>query len=239
MKKTYPLLFLLLVFCLILSACGLLAAEEETSRPAGETAQASAAADSLPAAPGTSPVVFKIVPGDAAASFEIDEDLLSSLTGWGFPTRFTVIGTTDQVTGQLSLDPAAPNGAQVGEIRIDARTLKTNDYFRNRAIHTQILNTEEYAFISFVPQQIRGLPADVQVGESVSFSIEGGLTIRDVTLTETFSVTSTLVSDAQINGIASAVIERTAYGLTIPSVPNVSNVEETVELTIDFIARTP
>jgi hypothetical protein len=45
------------------------------------------------------------------------------------------------------------------------------------------------------------------------------------------------VSETQIAGIASAIIARSDYGLTIPSVPNVANVEEEVELYIDFVAN--
>lgn len=41
----------------------------------------------------------------------------------------------------------------------------------------------------------------------------------------------------QITGTATAVVNRADYGLQIPSVPNVANVEEEVELYIDFTAN--
>lgn len=253
MKFNFRAAIFVLSACLFLTACGLGGEGEETgesdvvleetigaSEPnPTEIDQAGTLADPTPAELGSAPVVFTILPGDATARFEIDEDLLSSRTGWGAPSRFTVAGTTDQVKGQLILDPADPQAAQLGEIRIHARTIETENFFRNLAIHSQILNTEEFEFISFVAQKIDGLPAGVQVGDRVAFTIEGALTIRDVTLTETFEVKAALVSESEIEGSASTVIDRNQYGLAVPFAPNVSNVEEEVELYIDFIARTP
>jgi len=53
----------------------------------------------------------------------------------------------------------------------------------------------------------------------------------------TFAVRVTAVSPTQLQGTASATVTRSDYGLNIPSVPNVANVEEEVELYIDFTAN--
>jgi polyisoprenoid-binding protein YceI len=74
------------------------------------------------------------------------------------------------------------------------------------------------------------------VGDTVTFTIVGDLTIRDITHEATFEVEATAVSPTQISGLASTTIDRTTYGLNIPSVPQVANVEEEVELYIDFVA---
>ena len=108
---------------------------------------------------------------------------------------------------------------------------------RNRAIKNEILNTNEYEFITFAPSLVEGLPESVSVGEPVTFTIGGDLTIRDVTNEATFEVEATAVSEGEISGMASAVVQRADYNLNIPSVPNVANVEEEVELTINFVAR--
>ncbi|MBX3055144.1 MAG: hypothetical protein KF770_01610 [Anaerolineae bacterium] len=47
----------------------------------------------------------------------------------------------------------------------------------------------------------------------------------------------TAVSATQLTGTATATVSRGDYGLQIPSVPNVANVEEEVELIIDFVAN--
>jgi len=80
------------------------------------------------------------------------------------------------------------------------------------------------------------VPADVAAGEEISFTIEGVLTIRDVAQPARFDVVATAVSETEVRGTAVTTIDREAYGLHIPSVPMVANVEEEVELYIDFAA---
>jgi polyisoprenoid-binding protein YceI len=87
------------------------------------------------------------------------------------------------------------------------------------------------------PTAINGLPATAAVGEGISFTIDSQLTIRDITQAVTFEVVAMVVSESQIQGNASAVVSREDYGLNIPSVPNVANVEDEVELYIDFVAN--
>jgi polyisoprenoid-binding protein YceI len=122
-------------------------------------------------------------------------------------------------------------------LQINARTLVTDNSFRNRAINNQILDTGTYEFITFTPTAINGLPDSVNVGDTVTFTIVGDLTIRDITTEVTFDVEAAAVSDTQISGTASTLITREAYDLVIPSVPQVANVEEEVELYIDFVAN--
>lgn len=172
--------------------------------------------------------VYEISPAASTVQFELDEDLRG--------VRTTVVGSTDQVAGQLALDLSDLSTAQVGQIQINARTLATDNNFRNRAIQNEILETGAYEFISFVPTAVNGLPASAAVGEEISFTVDGDLTIRDITEPVTFTVVATAVSDTQISGTATATVLRETYGLTIPEVPNVANVENEVDLIISFVA---
>jgi predicted lipoprotein with Yx(FWY)xxD motif/polyisoprenoid-binding protein YceI len=173
--------------------------------------------------------IYQIVPTESSVRFELDEDLRG--------TRTTVIGTTDQLAGELALDLNDLASTQIGVIQINARTLATDNDFRNRAIKNEILNTNDYEFITFTPTAINNLPDSAALGESVSFSIIGDLTIQDITQEATFAVEATAVSENELTGTASTTVQRADYNLNIPSVPNVANVEEEVELYIDFIAR--
>lgn len=171
---------------------------------------------------------FQISQAESQARFALDEDLRGQ--------RNTVIGTTSQVAGELALDFNDLTQTQVGVIRINARTLVTDNSLRNRAIQNRILDTGQYEFITFTPTAVHGLPASINVGEAVDFTIEGNLTIRHITQPATFAVQATAVSPTEIVGSASTVITLEAYNLVIPSVPQVANVEEEVELMLDFKA---
>jgi polyisoprenoid-binding protein YceI len=206
---------------------------EMTAEPISDTgADATSEADAETASQPTAGelVVFNIVSDQSTVSFTLTEDLM------GRPT--TVVGTTDQVAGQLAVDFANPSASQVGEIRINARTLQTDQENRNRAIRGQILQSaqDEFEFISFVPTSVEGLPAAVTMGEPFEFTITGDLTIRDITQSVTFETTVTPVSETQLEGTATTTVMRGDYNLTIPNVPSVANVSEEVQLEIEFVA---
>jgi polyisoprenoid-binding protein YceI len=175
-------------------------------------------------------VVFNIVPDHSEVRFILNEVLRGS------PNQVT--GRTNQIAGQIGVDFTTPANSQVGEIKIDARSLSTDNELRNRAIRGQILQSsdDKFEFISFKPTAITGLPDSVTVGQAFSFQIAGDLTIRDITKPVTFDVTVTPASKTQIEGTASATVQRSDYNLTIPNVPGVADVDQAVKLELDFIA---
>ncbi|HYO87293.1 MAG TPA: YceI family protein [Candidatus Limnocylindrales bacterium] len=191
------------------------------------------AAPEATAAPeaASAPVVFNITPGDSTVSFELDEDLRG--------VRTTVVGTTPDVAGQIAVDFSNPAASQAGVIRFNLRTLATDNDFRNRALRGQILQSaqDEFEFGEFTPTALSGLPdTPVEVGQTINFELTGDLRIRDVSNPVTFAVTLTVVSADEITGEATATVNRNDWGLTIPDVPSVANVEEEVLLTIRFVA---
>ena len=172
--------------------------------------------------------LFEIVPTESFVTFALDETLR------GLPT--TAVGSSQQVAGQIAVDFANPATSQVGPILINARTLLTDNEFRNNAIHSFILDTEAYELITFTPNRISGLPNEFTPDELVSVQIEGDLTIRDVTQPVTFMATVTPNGRSQLVGSATAKILRSDFELQIPNAPGVANVSQEVTLTIDFTA---
>ncbi|WP_029215253.1 YceI family protein [Kallotenue papyrolyticum] len=189
-----------------------------TATSTGDAAGATAAA----------PIIMRIVPAESQVRFVIDEVLNN--------VPKTVVGTTNQVAGEIAVDPADPTRSRVGVIQVNARTLTTDNEFRNRAIKNRILETDQYEFISFAPTQLLGLPQSAQIGQSYTFQIVGELTIRDVTREVTFDVTVTPVSATRLEGSAATTIRYADFGISIPRVPQVASVADEVRLEIDFVA---
>lgn len=200
-------------------------AAEPTATPAPEP---TAAPVEEPPAAATGPALFEIVQAESQARFFIDEVLR------GNPVR--VLGVTDQVAGQLAVDPADPTAAQVGTILVNARTLTTDNESRNRAIKNTILRTDAFEFITFEPTELIGLPESVTVGQPFEFQIAGNLTIRDQTLPVTFDVTLTPASETRLEGLARTVVRYADFGLVIPNVPSVTGVDDNVTLELEFVA---
>ncbi len=199
-------------------------ATPEATEPAAEATEA-ASADSA-----ATRALYRIVAEESEVRFTLTEDLRGVFT--------TVVGRTSDVAGDIIVDFGNPANSQIGELRINARTIVTDNEFRNRAIRGEILESSsaEYEFISFTPTAVSGAPASIAVGESFTFQVTGDLKIREIVQPVTFAVTATLAAQDRLEGTGTTVVTRTQYNLTIPSVPGVANVSDEVTLEIDFVA---
>lgn len=195
------------------------------------TPSAPVSAPTLAANSGTQKV-YRIDPEQSEVRFTLDEKLM------GRPT--TVVGKTNQIAGDILVDPANPAKSTIGEIRINSRSLATDNEMRNRTIRGQILQSslDKFEFIVFKPTSITGLPDSVTPGQPVNIKVTGDLTIREVTKPVTFDATVTLFTDGseRIEGTATTVVQRADFDLQIPNVPSVADVTEEVKLDMDFKA---
>jgi polyisoprenoid-binding protein YceI len=175
--------------------------------------------------------LFQIVSEESEVNFQIAETLMGN--------AITVVGSTDEVAGQIFVDFDNPQNSQIGTIRINMRTLTTDNEFRNRALRNDILQTnrDEYEFSDFVPTSIEGLPESVTIGEAFTFKITGTLTLRGTPQPVTFDVTVTPVSETRLEGTATSVVRYQDVGIDIPNVPpSVANIGEEVTLNLNFVA---
>ena len=184
------------------------------------------------AAAVSEPIEFRIVSAESRAAFTLEEDLRG--------VRTTVIGTTNEVGGSILADLANPSASSIGTIVINARTLETDNSFRNRALRSQILKSaqDEFEFIVFEPRELSNWSAQsIAVGESLNVDVSGDLTIAGVTRSVTFAATVALDSETQISGSASVNLLHADFGLVIPDVRSVANVTDDVTLSLEFVAR--
>lgn len=196
---------------------------------------ASPAAQGSVSAPTLSPTnggtIFTIDSSASQASFTIQEVL------FGQPN--TVVGSTNQVAGQLLINRSDPSKSQVGEIRVDLSAMKTDNDFRNRALQGRIFETGDSAnqYATFVTKSISGLSSSVTLGQAFSFTITGDLTVHQVTRTVTFDVQLTPESQTECKGQATAAVRYEDFNLTIPNVPSVTGVSDNVTLALIFTAK--
>ena len=172
---------------------------------------------------------FVIVAQESEARFIINEMLL------GQPK--TVIGTTNALSGELTVDAANPAASVIGPFQIDAGTFVTDNDNRNGAIRRFILQSNQHQYITFNATELTGLQDAVSVGDEIEFEITGDLTVRDITNSVLFIVTMQVVSEIELRGTAATIVAREAFEITIPQVPSVANVGEEFIVEFDFVAR--
>ena len=199
---------------------------------AGGNGQASVAltAPSLERQPGDTRSLFSLEGTASEARFIIDEMLL------GEPK--TVVGATDQIAGEMLIDLNKPANSILGMIRINVRTLETDNEFRTRALRGQILQADrpEYEFATFTPTELVGLPDSTAIGEAFTFQIVGSLTVHGVSREVIFDATVTPTSESALEGTASAIVLYRDFGISIPEAPGVADISDEVRLEIDFVA---
>jgi len=173
--------------------------------------------------------LFRIVPEESEARFILDERE---------PFRIGLVGSTDQVAGDIIVDFDNPPNSRVGTIRINLRTLRTDEPGRNQAMRCCILLSErpEYEFTDFIPTAVEGLPESVSVGDTVNFQITGDLSLRGITRSLTFDTSVTIVSETEITGLATTTIQRADFDLLEGGLIE-HGVSEEVTLEIEFLAR--
>lgn len=177
-------------------------------------------------------IAFDVDLAQSEARFLIDEVLRGELN--------TVVGTTSQIDGSFAIS-LAPAAVEVGEFVINVRTIQTDDAVRDRVIRTLILESaqDEFEFARFVPTTVQGVPSALAVGEQVPLSLQGDLTVRDVTTQTTFEMVLRVDSLEQLSGTATSTITWDELDITIPYVGGnsiVASVADELSLELDFVA---
>ncbi|MCB0019557.1 MAG: YceI family protein [Anaerolineales bacterium] len=187
--------------------------------------------DDTPAADTGSVQLYRIVAEESEARFSVYET---------FPEG-TAVGRTNQIAGDIIVDFGTPLNSQVGLIRINVRTLQTDDPDRDRSIRCCVLLTAqpEYEFAEFQPTAIAQLPEEIIPGQSVELTITGDLTLKGVTNEVVFDVTVIVVSENVLQGSASAIVNRQLFGILNSSENGFDyhGVSDIVTLEFDFVAN--
>lgn len=191
--------------------------------------------DTSPATTGTvlesAALTFVIDPSQSAARFELDEVLNGS------PKH--VVGTTDQLAGQVRVDESDLSSAEFSDIVVNARTLTTDSERRDRAIRGPIIldsANDANELITFSVTSVDGLEGPAQTSDTIDFTITGDLTVKGTTQEVTFDASVTFVDLGTIQGTATAEITRDMFGIGIPSLSSVADVTNEVLIGIDFVA---
>lgn len=159
--------------------------------------------------------VYRISQEGSIAEFRIYELLRGN--------PFTVVGTTTQIAGDLAI---GNEGVRFGEIRINARTFKTDSQSRDGTIARAILRSENPAneVIVFRPTSVSGGEDFAETGSS-TLSVSGDLTISGVTKPATFVVSMRMEGGA-ITGTASAQLKRSDFNLIVPNLDFIADVPD-------------
>jgi len=174
------------------------------------------------------PVRYEVADSGNEARFLVREQL----AGATLPND--AIGRTAAVTGAIVLDAQGKVVAGSSEIRVDLRTLQSDQPRRDNYIKRRTLIVDSFPFAVFRVRELRGLPADLPAGRSLAFSVVGDLTVHGVTAPAVWSATAHVAEGGAITGRAETRFTFGTFGMQRPRVMVVLSVEDEIRLEYDF-----
>ena len=207
------------------------AAPAATPAPSATAAAATAAPAKPTDAPKpTTPGAYKIVPGQSKASYAVNEVFINRGN-----ILNTAIGVSTVVNGEITLDPADPSKAKVGEISIDISAFASDSGQRDNFIRRNNLESAKFPLARFKPTAITGLPSTYKEGDELKFKMTGDMTVRETTIPVTFDVAVKLAG-GKLTGTATADVKMTDFKFNPPDIAGTLKADNEVKLKLEFVA---
>lgn len=198
-----------------------------TSAPQTASQATAAPVQPAPAASGDARL-YRIDAAQSEARYEVGETFFQG-------NRFvTAIGRTKGVAGDILINLAEPAKSQIGDIVIDISQLQSDESRRDNFIRNNQLESAKYPQATFKTTALAGLPAKVNVGDEVSFTMTGDLTVKQTTKPVTWQVTLTLTEQG-LKGTATTQVKMSDFGVG-PITLAMLQTEDDVKLIFDFVA---
>lgn len=200
-----------------------------TNTPA-PTAGATAAATVSPTQ-AAGAVTFNIVPEESKVTYEVGETFFNQ------NNRFNLaIGVTRTLSGSVFGDLSNPPVSSIGPIQVDISQFTSDSSRRDNAIRGDWLESSRFPVATFVSTAIEGLPPSYIEGQDYSLKVTGDLTVREVTRSVTFDVTTRLNGDT-LSGTAVTTILLSDFSIGPISIAGILKTEDEAKITLEFVAR--
>ena len=237
MFRIQKIAVLMLVFALLLAACGGSSASEPAASEAVAAAPAAVAEAVGEALTGQH--TYVIVPAESRATYLIDEEFFGgALAKLGIESgEVDVVGNTQEIEGQLQLNFDDLNKA-LGDnsFTVKMNTFVTNQDRRDKWIRENGPRFNDYPLAIFKATAIEGAPASYKTGDEVSFKLSGDLTIREISKPVTFDVKAKIVGNT-LTGTATTRLKMSEFGIDPPNFANTLTVADEFGMEVAITAR--
>ncbi len=223
----------LVVSLAVLATCGGTTTQQsgdDGSSAATTTTDETASTTSASAAPSEGGTRLTVVPDGSEARYRVQEQLV----GRDLPND--AVGTTNDVTGEIVLDPSSRIVPGDARITVGMASLQSDSERRDSYVRENTLETDRFPTAEFIPREAPGLPSPLPTSGEERFQLVGDLTVHGVTRPVTWEVT-TQFGEEEVTAAASTVVRMTEFDMTPPRVGPVLSVEDEARLEIDLLLR--
>jgi polyisoprenoid-binding protein YceI len=171
---------------------------------------------------------YRIVGERSEASYRARETFVNQ------PGPSEAVGRTNDLEGELQLETDGILRGQILRMRVDVRTLTSDQSRRDTFIRQNTLSTDQFPYVEFRSTESAG-PALFRPGEESTFQIPGLMTVKGQERPVVWEAKAKLDGDT-ITGTATVRVKLTDFGLEPPRLAILS-VEDEMTWQIDLVAE--
>ncbi|MEX2283895.1 MAG: YceI family protein [Gemmatimonadota bacterium] len=143
------------------------------------------------------------------------------------------IGKTSRVEGQIVFDANGTVLKEHSKFTVNVAALASDRDRRDNFIRRNVLQTEQFPNVTFVPVAVTGLKFPLPDSADVAFRMTGDLTVRDQTRLVTWNVMAK-IKQGVVTGWATTMFTFAEMAMTKPRVQSVLTVSDEIKLELDF-----
>jgi polyisoprenoid-binding protein YceI len=166
-------------------------------------------------------------PAGNEARYRIREQLV------GLDLPNDAVGATSDITGGIGVDGNGKIIAGESKFIINVTSLKSDRDRRDSFVKRNVLKTDQYPTVEFVPTEFKGLPKRLPTSGTHTFDVLGNLAVRGVTRPTTWHVTAQ-AANGQVTGKAFTQFTFADFAIDQPRVPVLLSVADSIKLEYDF-----
>ncbi len=148
---------------------------------------------------------------------------------------FDAIGETSEVSGAFTFTADGDIAPESSRIVLNAASLRSDEENRDRYLRRNGIQTATYPEIVFVATSIDGLAWPLPASGEVEFTINGDLTVRDVTRPVVWQTTATFDGNS-VTGTAKTNFTFGEFEMEVPDLFFIVSLEDNIRLELDFVA---
>ena len=176
-------------------------------KPTIEARKYANVADTVPEAPKLTArdgeTIYRIDPTRSSLTYEIGERFVGKSTS-------TAVGTTRAIAGDLAVNEDDLAASRIGKIVIDIEQFRSDNNLRDARIRKDFLQSHAHPLATFDLTSIEGLDGPLKEGETVDFTLEGNVTIKDQAAPATFDATATF-ADGEVTATATTTAKLSRF----------------------------
>ncbi len=148
---------------------------------------------------------------------------------------FDAIGETSDVSGAFTFSADGEIVPESSRIVLNAASLRSDEENRDRYLRRNGIQTATYPEIVFVATSIDGLEWPLPGSGEVEFTINGDLTVREVTRPVAWQAVATFDGNS-VTGTAKTNFTFGEFEMEVPDLFFIVSLEDNIRLELDFVA---